>query len=79
MKINNETITVIGIEIELSYAERMELIRMLTQDSPEGKVKMRLSSVHTQENPSVHVSISGGLGVMVQMSDYAVKVKEVTA
>jgi hypothetical protein len=76
VKIVKEAITVIGVHAELSYEDRMDLIRMLSYGGPDHVVAMTMQTFAYDEEPKMHISIAGSFGRSVKIADYAVKIKE---
>lgn len=76
MKIVKEAITVIGVHAELSYEDRMDLIRMLSYGGSEDTVSMTMQTFAYDDKPQMHISIAGSFGRSVTVADYAVKIQE---
>jgi len=75
VKISNEAIAVIGIDVELSYEDRMDMIRMLSYGGTE-PVMMRVQTYDHPSEPTAHISVAGSFGRAVKVYDYAVKMHE---
>ena len=76
MKIVKEAITVIGVHAELSYEDRMDMIRMLSYGGPNDTVSMTMQTFAYDDKPTAHIAIAGSFGRSVKIADYAVKIKE---
>lgn len=76
MEIHKQSVAVIGIEMQMTYEDRMDLVRMLTFGDPDAKVSFRVQTYDHGGEPTAHLSVGGSFGRAVEVSDFAVKVKE---
>ena len=74
--IAQEEIAVNGIEVSLTYENRMQLINMLTHAAADETTTMRVTMWAKYDDKSqVEISLGNGFGIITDMTQMAVKLK----
>lgn len=73
MNMDTQRITVMGVDLELDYPARMELIRLLASSSANGPTVLRVQTYKNHLDMKANVSIDGSLGVGVDVVGMAVR------